>query len=152
MSKHLEHLLDLLEHALARHEHDHVVAALDHGVVVRDDDLLARRGPGTRHLAHDDSTITKGFENQPALRENLRRAAQAFDLHWIEIDYLRNQQRLGRYSPFGTLAFHPLVDKAFMRGMLVHQGARAFTLWPGAAAPIEVMRCARARAIDGPPR
>ena len=38
------------------------------------------------------------------------------------------------------------------RGMLVHQGARAFTLWTGAAAPIEVMRSALARAIEAPAR
>lgn len=32
---------------------------------------------------------------------------------------------------------HPIVDGA---GMLLHQGARAFTLWTGRPAPIEVMR------------
>ena len=34
------------------------------------------------------------------------------------------------------------------RAMLVHQGARAFTLWTGAAAPVGVMRTALDRSID----
>jgi shikimate dehydrogenase len=33
------------------------------------------------------------------------------------------------------------------RGMLVHQGARAFTLWTGVAAPIDVMRAALEQSI-----
>lgn len=58
------------------------------------------------------------------------------------------------------LVYHPrrtaLLDLAAARGatpvdgvgMLVHQAARAFTLWTGTAAPVDVMTAAVARAVD----
>lgn len=52
----------------------------------------------------------------------------------------------------------PLVEAARARGleavtgesMLLHQGARAFTLWTGTEAPLDVMRQALTAALDGP--
>jgi shikimate dehydrogenase len=58
------------------------------------------------------------------------------------------------------IVVHPL-DTAFLRaaraagaltvdglGMLVHQAARAFTLWTGVAAPVGVMRQAARAAVE----
>jgi shikimate dehydrogenase len=58
------------------------------------------------------------------------------------------------------IVVHPL-DTAFLRaaraagattvdglGMLVHQAARAFTLWTGVVAPVDVMRCAARAAVE----
>ncbi len=40
----------------------------------------------------------------------------------------------------------PVADGA---GMLLHQGARSFTLWTGLPAPLDAMRAALARALEG---
>lgn len=66
-------------------------------------------------------------------------------------------ERLGSTAAVATLVYHratELVRRAAQRGlattdgagMLLHQGARAFTLWTGQPAPIAVMRAALAAA------
>ena len=65
--------------------------------------------------------------------------------------------RLGSSAAVATLVYHrptELVRRASERGlatmdgkaMLLHQGARAFTLWTGRPAPVDVMRAALAAA------
>ncbi|MBZ0232606.1 MAG: shikimate dehydrogenase, partial [Deltaproteobacteria bacterium] len=65
--------------------------------------------------------------------------------------------RLGSTAAVATLVYHrttELLRRAAARGlvttdgagMLLHQGARAFTLWTGRPAPIDVMRAALAAA------
>jgi shikimate dehydrogenase len=66
--------------------------------------------------------------------------------------------RLRGHAVVGTLVYHRrplLLDRAAARGhrvfdgagMLVHQGARAFALWTGRYAPVDVMTQALANAL-----
>lgn len=70
-------------------------------------------------------------------------------------------RRLRPGQVVADIVVHPL-DTAFLQaaraagatsvdglGMLVHQAARAFTLWTGVAAPIDVMRAAGRAAVEG---
>jgi shikimate dehydrogenase len=78
-----------------------------------------------------DSVTDAEFTNALPL-DNLKSGA------WVAtLVYHRRTRLLERASSLG----HATLDG---RAMLVHQGARAFTIWTGSAAPIEVM----ARALD----
>jgi shikimate dehydrogenase len=62
---------------------------------------------------------------------------------WVStLVYHRSTSLLERAAEAG----HPIIDG---RGMLVHQGARAFALWTGTTPPIQAMQHALDAALDG---
>ena len=73
---------------------------------------------------HDDA-----MPISPSSMARLPRTAVAVDLTYRETAFLAAARRAGLVAIDGL-------------GMLVHQGARSFTLWTGIAAPVEVMRAA----------
>ena len=80
----------------------------------------------------DEATLVGALPLQ-ALREGA----------WVAtLVYHRSTILLERAAALG----HPVVDG---RAMLVHQGARAFTIWTGIAAPVDAMRRALDDALAG---
>ncbi len=77
-----------------------------------------------------DTTSEPAFVDAPADLDRLRREAVVTTLVYL---HHRRPLLLDRAAARG----HRTLDGA---GMLVHQGARAFTLWTGRPAPVDVMR------------
>ncbi len=74
----------------------------------------------------------------PLPPEAFRAGVWAYDLiyHWPETPFMRTARAAGAQAANGL-------------GMLLHQGARAWEIWMGRPAPIEVMRAALKKAVYG---
>ena len=71
-------------------------------------------------------------------REAFRAGQMAFDLVYMypETGFMRNARAAGARAANGL-------------GMLLHQGAAAFTIWTGRPAAVDAMRAALERAVYG---
>lgn len=137
-------------------------------------EVIARRGVEWAPEAGTDKAVGPRPSGAPWTAENLRDAFSRADLvvdttptglgvsEEDEVSFVDSLplDALPSHAWVSTLVYHRtplLLERAKARGhtvldgraMLVHQGARAFTIWTGRPAPIEVMTRALANSIAG---
>ena len=71
------------------------------------------------HLAHSDRALSEALQHEAQLRQFGGLFVERHCLVIVELDDRRNQQPLPLHAARGQGRFHPLVDEAFVRGVLV---------------------------------
>ena len=81
-----------------------------------------------RHLAHDERRRTERLDHEPQPLQVLGSPKQQPGRLGVELDDFGDQQQLPRDPPIGEGSLQPLIDEAFMRGVLVNDDERILGL------------------------
>jgi len=71
------------------------------------------------HFAHHHGIRAEGFDDKAQFRQLTRARGDAVHLGGIEFHHFGNEQRLARDAAFGQRGLHALIDKTFMRRVLI---------------------------------